>query len=187
MLAVAMLMNKGQESDVNTALNYAARLAIRDRDPHELTRLADTLAIHRLNQQSGKLLDLALEIDPSNATALLMSMTLAERTEDPNRMAAAAEHLLALGWPGIDEAWRAGTRQRTEALAKMLREQGKSEAAETLLNQLATSEARDLYLRLTWAGDADLSLIVDEPLGATAQRGDPPHRLRRGLAQERFR
>ena len=30
------------------------------------------------------------------------------------------------------------------------------------------SEARDLFIRLTWTGDADFDLAVDEPLGATA-------------------
>lgn len=173
LLAVSLVVNKGRADDVNTALNYAADLAVRRQRPHELTRIADTLAIHDLNERSGQLLDLAAELEPGNATAMVMSMTLAERLRDPERMARSVEQFLSLGWPETDEAWRSETRRRVEVLAKALDEEDRGEAARRLLDRLAESEARDLFVRLTWAGDADLSLIVEEPLGASARVAIP--------------
>ena len=37
-----------------------------------------------------------------------------------------------------------------------------------MLGRLPDSEARDLFIRLTWTGDADFDMAVAEPLGATA-------------------
>jgi hypothetical protein len=100
-------------------------------------------------------------------------MDLAQKTKDPRRMAEAAERLLALGWPGGDEALRAGARRRAEALARTLREDGRAAEADALLGRLAEASARDLYVRLTWTGLADLDLAVEEPLGAVARYASP--------------
>src|SRR5262249_8217032 len=96
-----------------------------------------------------------------------------QKTRDPERMAAAIDALLSLGWPGFDEQLRADVRKEAETLAKTLREDRRSAEADTLLARLAESEARDLFVRLTWLGDAGLSLAVDEPLGATARDVTP--------------
>lgn len=173
LLAVALVMNKGRAADVNTALGYAADLAARRKKAHELTRVADTLAMHDLHDRAGQLLDLASDLEPGNPVPMVMSMSLAERTRNPERMTQAVERFLALGWPETDETWRRETRVRVEALVKTLEEEGRSEEGARLLASLDRSEGRDLFVRLSWAGDADLSLIVDEPLGATARVASP--------------
>ena len=88
-------------------------------------------------------------------------------------MAAAAETLLSLGWPGSDGAWRVEVPNRMAALAKLLREDGRADEAQALLDRIPKVEARDLVIRLTWNGDAMLDLMVDEPLGATAGHDNP--------------
>ena len=102
-----------------------------------------------------------------------MSIILARATKDAKRMGDAVERLLELGWPGDDDRIRLEARQQAESLAKMLREEGRDDEAEALLARLPEAEARDLYVRLTWFGDADLDLVVEEPLGATARYQTP--------------
>ncbi len=41
------------------------------------------------------------------------------------------------------------------------------------MTRLAESEARDLYVKLTWKGEADIDLAVAEPYGATAKFENP--------------
>jgi hypothetical protein len=173
LLAVAIELNGGRPEAVRTALGYAADQALKTGRPHDMTRVADALAIRKMVDRCGPLLDRATEMDPGFATPLLMSLTLAERTADPARMARAAERLLALGWPGTDASWRAEVRKRAEALAKRLREEGRDAEAKTLLDRVAAAEPRDVVLRLTWEGDADLDLAVEEPLGAVAKVANP--------------
>jgi hypothetical protein len=173
LLALAIELNKGKPEDVKAALGYAADQALKGRRPHDMTRVADSLAIRQLYDRCGPLLDRAADLDPGFATPLLMSLGLATRTDDPKRMAWAADRLLALGWPGTDAAWRALVRKQADDLAKRLREAGRDAEARTLLDRVAAAEPRDLVLRLTWKGDADLDLAVEEPLGAVANMATP--------------
>jgi tetratricopeptide (TPR) repeat protein len=169
MLALSIEMNKGRPEDVKKALGYAADQAMRSQLPGDLTRVADELAMRQMYDRAGPLLDRAAELDPSSALPLWMSISLALRSKDPERMGSSVEKLLSLGWPGTDEVWRIEARKQVEALARLLREDDREAEAKTLLERLAQAETRDLVLRLTWIGDAGLDLVVEEPLGATAR------------------
>ncbi len=88
-------------------------------------------------------------------------------------MGATVEKLLALGWPGEDDYVRTECRRQVDLLAKSLREDGRAQEASALLSRLQDSEARDVYIQLTWDGYADFDLAVDEPLGVTASHELP--------------
>jgi tetratricopeptide (TPR) repeat protein len=169
LLAVTVEYNQGEPTDVRQALTYAAQLAGKGNVPDNLVTIADLLYLRGYYDQAAPLLDQAMEKIPHRSEPLLMSMNLAQKTEDPRRMADALERLLALGWPGHDETLRAEARRQAQALARTLREDGRAAEAVALLGRLAESESRDLFVRLTWTGRADLDLAVDEPLGATAR------------------
>ncbi len=81
--------------------------------------------------------------------------------------------MLSLGWPGQDEYFRLESANQVETLARSLREDGKGKEADQLLARLTASQARDLFIRLSWDGDADFDVLVDEPLGATASYQTP--------------
>jgi hypothetical protein len=172
-LALAIKENKGKEEDVRTALNYAADLAERSRNPNLLVSVADQLLLHGYLERVGALLDEAEEKVPHRAEPLMMSINLALKTKDPKRMASAVDRLLSLGWPGNDDRIRREARLVVERLARTLREEDRAAEADALLARLPDAEARDLFIRLTWTGDADLDLLVDEPLGATAAYRTP--------------
>jgi hypothetical protein len=97
-----------------------------------------------------------------------MAINFALKTRDPQLMSKAVEHLFALGWPGKDEELRLSARQQAEALAKALKDDGREAEARELLARLAGAEPRDLFIRVTWKGDAWIDLAVEEPLGAKA-------------------
>jgi hypothetical protein len=168
-LAIAIKANKGKDADVKQALGYAADLAERSRNPNHLVSAADMLFMYGYYDRVGALLDQAAEKVPHRAEPQLMSIKLAEKTKDPERMAASVDRLLSLGWPGNDEQVRRDARKAVDGLARTLREDGRGSEADTLMARLEKSEARDLFVRMTWVGDAGLSLAVEEPLGTTAQ------------------
>lgn len=168
-LALAIKMNKGSENDFKTSLGFAADLAERSHNPNHLVSVADVMLVHGEYARVGKLLDEAAAKIPHRSEPLIMMINLAQKTKDPERMAKAVEQILALGWPGFDERIRRESRQQVETLAKSLREEGRSAEAETLLTRVTEAEYRDVFVRLTWTGDASLGLMVEEPLGATAR------------------
>ncbi len=167
-LALAIEMNKGSETDVKTALNYAADLAARSQNPNHLVSVADILFSKGYYDRVGALLDEAAGKVPHRFEPLVGSINLAQKIKDPGRMGDAIDRLLALGWPGQDEYFRLESRNQAETLEKSLREENRVAEADALMNRLAQAEARDLFVRLTWDGESDYDLAVEEPLGATA-------------------
>jgi hypothetical protein len=167
-LAMAIKINQGSPADVQTALNYAADLAHRTRNPNELVLVADTMVMNGYLDGVGALLDEAAAKVPHSNIPLRMMVNLAQQQKDPARMGMAVEKLLALGWPGEDDYLRTESRRQVDLLAKSLREDGKAKDADALLNRLEESEGRDVYIRLTWDGYASFEMAVDEPLGVTA-------------------
>ncbi len=123
--------------------------------------------------RTGELLDMAIEKAPSRPEPVLMSIMLAEETHDPDRLGSTVEQLLSLGWPGVDEVWRKEARQKVEKMARELESEGRIEESKRLLDRLEKAEPRDVFLRLTWTGDAGLDLNVEEPLGASATAISP--------------
>jgi len=172
-LAVAIEINHGSAADVKTALNFAADLAERSHNPNHLVSAADKLFMKGYFERVGPMLDQAMVQVPHHYYPLVMSIKLAQKTKDPNRMSNAVERLLSLGWPGRDEVLRIEAANEVDLLDKTLREDNRVKEADALRAKLAASEARDLFLRLTWDGDADFDLVVDEPLGATASYQTP--------------
>jgi hypothetical protein len=172
-LASAIELNHGSAADVKTALNYAADLAQRSHNPNHLVSAADKLMFRGYLDRVGALLDDAIAQIPHRCEPLAMDVNLAQKTKDPKRMADAVERLLSLGWPGQDEYFRVEAANQVDILAKTLREAGKGNEADSLLAKLAATQARDLFFRLTWDGDADYDVVVDEPLGASASYQTP--------------
>lgn len=178
MLAVAIEERKGAPEEVKTLLGYAAFKALQSKNPNLLLGLADMLfrrgifdKVGPTGQQTsaGELIDMVAKQVPHRGEPLLMSVNLAAKTKDPKRMGDAVEALLSLGWPGNDELVRNGAREQVGKLAQALREDGRGAEADALLGRLPAALARDVRVRMTWQGVDDLDLIVDEPLGASAQ------------------
>src|SRR5699024_127778 len=111
-LALAIEMNGGRDEDVETALNYAADLAQRTRNPNHLVSAADKLMLKGYYDRVGPLLDEAADKVQHRAEPLLMSINLAQKTKDPQRMAESIDRLLSLGWPGQDEYFRTEARKQ---------------------------------------------------------------------------
>jgi hypothetical protein len=172
-LASAIELNQGSAGDVKKALYYAADLAQQTHNPNHLVSAADQLLYRGYLERVGPLLDEAISLVPHCCDPMSMSILLAQKTSDPKRMASSVDDLLSLGWPGRDEYFRLESGNQVETLASSLEEGGRTQEAQELRSKLTASQARDVFVRLTWDGDADFDLLVEEPLGVTASYQNP--------------
>ena len=177
-LAKSIEVRKHTDAEVKTALAFAALLAKRTRNPTDLVRIADMLVVRnfygpvgepKYETNIGELIDMAAEKLPAHPVPAMMSVNLALKTKDPKRMGDAADRLLSLGWPGVDfdEQMRKDVAEQVGKLVQTLKDDGKTDEAAALAARLVASQARDFVAFLTWKGEADLDLLVEEPLGAT--------------------
>ncbi len=183
----------GTPNEVRTLLGYGVFKALQSGLPDQLLNVADLLIRHGIfdkvgppgkETSAGELIDLVSKRVVHRVEPLMMSINLATKTKDVRRMGDAAEAMLALGWPNagagqanFDEQIRRELRNQVEALAKVLREDGRSPEADALLARLPAALARDVYVRLSWEGKDDLDLLVDEPLGVTCQLFKTPRTI----------
>ena len=193
MLAVAVAERNGDPKEVRLYLGYGAFKALQSGLPDQLLNVADLLMRHGIYDKvgppgketsAGELIDLVAKKVVHRPEPLMMSVNLAMKTKDPKRMGDAAEAMLSLGWPNpgtgqvnVDETLRRELRTQVEALAKLLREEGRSPEADALLARLNAAWGRDVYVRLSWEGKDDLDLLVDEPLGVTCQLFKTPRTI----------
>jgi hypothetical protein len=167
-LALSIEINKGSAADVKKALNYAADLAQHSHNPNLLVSAADQLFLRGYYERVGPMLDEAMKAVPHALQPMLISINLAQKTKDPARMADGLDRLLSLGWPGNDDYFRIEAGNQVDKLSEALKSAERTQEGDALQAKLTASLARDLFVRLTWDGDADFDLLVDEPLGATA-------------------
>jgi hypothetical protein len=172
-LASAIELNQGSAGDVKKALYFAADLAQQTHNPNHLVSAADQLLYRGYLERVGPLLDEAMSLVPHCCDPMSMSILLAQKTSDPKRMASSVDELLSLGWPGRDEYFRLESGNQVETLASSLEEGGRTQEAQELRSKLTASQARDVFVRLAWDGDADFDLLVEEPLGVTASYQNP--------------
>ena len=85
----------------------------------------------------------------------------------------AVERLLSLGWPGRDEYFRIEAANQVDTLTKALREDNRARKRTHSWPSWRHPRRATCSSGLTWDGDADFDLVVDEPLGATASYQTP--------------
>jgi hypothetical protein len=112
-------------------------------------------------------------IDPANREAYALAMTLAARNDDVATLRWACPGVLAHEWP-------AGQREiftRAARLAKStidtLEKADRADEARGFRAAVDRALVRDVELELSWNGDADVDLIVEEPPGTVCSLASP--------------
>ncbi len=123
-----------------------------------LTRFDRREAALRLYRQASQLA-------PERAEPYILALKHARHVRDADAVGWAACGILRFAWTrDYAELHRDAENAALEA-EQWLRRDGDAAAADELKSSVAEAHARDLVLRLTWSGTADLDLIVEEPAG----------------------
>ncbi|MCG6156639.1 tetratricopeptide repeat protein [Rubinisphaera margarita] len=170
-LALSMEIEGRPDDEVNRVL-----LSLTDFNATDVPNLLGSAAyLVRLGaeQQALNLYRQVSRLEPTRPEPYLLGMRLAEKLDDVEAGIWATTGILTYYW--FD-----GYQQQHNRAVKLLsnwklaaRQQEKTELAERIDKNLQRAQIRDLELRLTWSGDADLDLIVAEPLGTTCSFANP--------------
>jgi hypothetical protein len=107
----------------------------------------------------------ASQLAPERAEPYILAVNHARHVRDASAVEWAACGILRYGWTrDYTELHRDAENAALEA-EQWLRRAGDVEGADRLKAAVADAHQRDLVLRLTWNGNADLDLIVEEPSG----------------------
>ncbi|HZY87933.1 MAG TPA: hypothetical protein VFE78_24070, partial [Gemmataceae bacterium] len=105
----------------------------------------------------------AAQREPGVPYPLAEALAFAEEAKDSAAMEWAAGGLLAQDWPVGNKELQSRALQKLEALAKALEKDGRQDEARRMLESVAKRRQRDLVIKLSWQGEADLDVQVEEP------------------------
>ena len=161
-LGLAMQADQRSSAEIERALLSALDFAVTTTD---MMYLAQYLARVGLEQRALQLFRQASELDPTSPEPYAHGLRLAQRLDDLPGIQWATVGILSQAWPNDKkEIWDTGFRVATATLERLRVEHRKKEANEY---KAALDQAleRDCVVVVSWTGDADVDLMVEEPSG----------------------
>ena len=108
----------------------------------------------------------AASLEPNTPYAYNEALLYAESAQDVPDMEWAAGHLLSQDWPVGNKQLQGDAMQKAETLAHKLESENRKGDGQKLMDSVTGHRQRDLVIKLTWQGEADLDLKVKEPTGS---------------------
>ena len=168
-LVLAMKIADRPQNDVERALLSAVDLADNAQDA---MIVAKYMVDNGMEKRAVRLLMAIVEADGSQPEPYLIGLRAAQNIGDSEGIQWAAQGILGQAWPGrksiVREAVLASQAERT----RMAKEGLKEELANFNKN-LEEVLHRDCIVQVTWTGEADLDILVEEPGGTICSRLNP--------------
>ncbi|MCH9653643.1 MAG: hypothetical protein K0U86_17875 [Planctomycetes bacterium] len=117
------------------------------------------------DEQALKLYQQAAKLQPDRPESYIMGLRLAEKLKDKEALQWAATGILTHVWVNDHQQWHERALNALADLEQSFKTAGRKAEAERVRSARQQALKRDLKLELTWNGDGDLDLIVEEPKG----------------------
>ncbi|MCE9556006.1 MAG: tetratricopeptide repeat protein [Planctomycetes bacterium] len=161
-LALSMDLGKRPRADVERALMSAADFST---NPDEMMYLARYMARLGIEARALKLFRQASALAPTRTEPYEHALELAQRLQDDEATQWAALGILRQAWPKEKAALQDRATYAVRAVQEKLQAAGKTKQAEAVAAAIAQALYRDAIVRVSWQGDADVDLMVEEPSG----------------------
>jgi hypothetical protein len=170
-LAMSMKLDKRPAEDIErammsrvdssatdvTSLLFAAAFLVRLEGPEQ--------ALHLYRQAS--------RIDPTRPEPYLLGLKIAQKLKDYESIQWAVIGTLTHAWTKDRKQRHLAAKDAAVDAQKALVTAGRIKDSEKFKAAVADANRRDLVLRLEWAGDGDLDLEIEEPLGTKCSLNNP--------------
>jgi hypothetical protein len=118
-----------------------------------------------LEKRAIQVLRQVAQIEPLMSEPYIVGLRLAEKLNDLDEIQWATVGILSQAWPKDQQGvWEKGVRVATATLAKLESEK-RTEEAKKYREALDRAVVRDCVMMVTWTGDADVDVLVEEPAG----------------------
>ena len=169
-LAVALEADGKPRADVERALLSLADFAS---TPIDLLQLANYLARFGSVDQAIRLCRQVVQLEPTNREAYALAMTLAADTNDAKILEWACAGVLQSDWPRDQKDIPGRAARLAKATIEQLEKDGNASAAQSFRRAVDAALVRDIVLDISWTGDADIDLLVEEPPGTVCSLAAP--------------
>jgi hypothetical protein len=169
-LGIAMQLEGMPKSQIERAVMSAIDFSS---TPDELMFIAQYMQQINLDERAASVYRQVTRIDPLRSEAYVLAMRCGERTGDLETLEWSTLGVLSQAWPENQTIVRDTALRLAQVAVDQLAERGDQQRLDRYQEQLAASLERDCVVRISWTGDADLDLVVEEPTGSICSIHDP--------------
>lgn len=167
-LAMAMQVTGRPQAEIERVLLSAVDFSAVD-VPNMLLSAA-YLSKFGLQSRALSLYRQATQLSPSRSEAYVLGLNLAREAKDVDAIEWAAAGILTQAWGKDHEQLHRLAEDAVAEAELLIKNQGTKDRLAQFQAKIADAKQRDLVLKLTWNGNSDLDLIVEEPLGTICSR-----------------
>ncbi len=160
--AIALKATDAPREDVERALLSAVDFA---ESPDDVLHVAARLEEIGSHAAALRLCRNVAELDSQRREPYVMGLRIAQRINDIDGLTWACQGVLAQAWPEKFQPVVEEARLVARATHAMLLEEGRKEEAALFGESLKKAASHDVIVRVSWTGDADIDLAVEEPSG----------------------
>ncbi len=169
-LGIAMELAGHPKNEIERAIMSACDFVS---SPDELLLIARYLSHIGLDARAVTVYRQIAKISPMHREAYALGLRAAQRVEDFAGIRWATTGILSHAWPREQDEIRRTAIRVAQATLEDLKSNGDEKAYTAYLRKLNQAVARDVVVRATWSGDADIDLIVEEPGGTICSLQEP--------------
>ena len=169
-LGIAMELGGKSKAEIERTVMSAVDFST---SADELMYIAQYLTRLGLDRRAMLVCQQVAKIDPLRSEAYALGLRAAEQSNDVNGVRWATVGILSQAWP-VEMAEIELTASRVaKATLERLSSEGKTAERDAYLKQLQEAVVRDCVVRVSWTGNADIDVSVEEPSGSICSVSEP--------------
>jgi hypothetical protein len=169
-LGISMQMSGRPKAEIERAIMSAVDFSS---SPEEMMLVARYLSGMDLDRRAVRVYQQVVAMDPLMYEAYALALRSAQRADDFEGIRFATVGILGQAWPTKQTEIENVARRVAKATLAQLKDSGKTDLYESYRAELNQSLARDCVIRVSWTGEADIDLAVEEPGGTICSALQP--------------
>lgn len=169
-LSLALQANHSPPEELERALMSAVDFA---NSEDEMLFIAAYMTKSGLYQRALKICQQVTALNPSRHDAYLQGLQLAQRLNDTKGIEWACVGILSQSWPREQSQLAANAFRLAKATYDQLLADKKTAEAKQLDEAVRKAAIRDVLVMVSWTGDADIDIAVEEPAGTQCSFRQP--------------
>lgn len=169
-MTIAMLASGSPVEEVERALMSAVDFSTND---EEILHVASYMSHIGLESRALKLYHEIASVNPIRPEPFIKGLSLAEELKDEAGLQWASIGILSQAWEKEHREIEQHASRIAKSLYDKMQKEGRTSEAEDYLAKLNDAVTRDCVVKVTWTGDADVDMMVEEPSAAVCSVRNP--------------
>ena len=169
-LGIALELGGRPKAEIERAIMSACDFST---NPQELMLIARYLSHIGLDERAVDVYRQVAKAAPLEQDAYALGLRAAQRAKDADGIRWAAVGIIKQAWPTDQQEIRNSAMRIAQATLEELQAAGNTAAVEQFRRELDEALVRDCVVKVSWSGDADVDLVVEEPSGSICSLREP--------------